>query len=75
METTKEEDMIEATTQEIPKTIHDNGHDNRVFADETGQTYLTRTAAHYQNGNGTSNGNYTNGQPPQTFRIIENSRL
>lgn len=72
METDEDtDDVVEATTQQIPKTIHDIGHDNRVFADETGQTHLTRNAAHYQNGNG----HHANGQPVQTFRIIENSRL
>lgn len=76
-------------TQQEPKVMYDNGHDNRVFvSDSTNlpQPHLSRppngtTNSYYPNGhtNGHTNGHangHTNGNPQhQSFRIIENSRL
>lgn len=63
--------VIEPTTQQQPK-MHDRGHDNKVFADETGIPHLNRPANNHYNH---ANGHYNNGHPPQSFRILENSRL
>lgn len=73
METTNEDDVIDTTadTQSPPKLTHDNGHDNRVFADDSDQTQMPHATAYHPNGHHTNG----NGHPPQTFRIIENSRL
>lgn len=74
METSSNDDaVIEPTTEQNqqPKIPHDNGHDNRVFADETGMPHLNRPMQNHYN----HNGQYNNGHPPQSFRILENSRL
>lgn len=66
METNDDNDIIEPTTQNMPK-ISDNGHDNNVFADERGRSHLSRPSL---------NTYHSNDQPPpQSFRMIENSRL
>lgn len=65
METSNDEDIFEPTTQEVPKALG-NGHDNKVFSDERGLPHLPHPS---------QNGYHGHDQPPQTFRIIENSRL
>lgn len=65
METSNDDDIYEPTTETMPKPV-ENGHDNKVFSDERGLPHISRSM---------QNGYYGNDQPPQTFRIIENSRL
>lgn len=65
METSNDDDIFEPTTENVQNPV-ENGHDNKVFSDERGISHLSRAM---------QNGYYANDQPPQSFRIIENSRL
>lgn len=80
---TESDEQIE---QQPPKTMHDNGHDNKVFVgDNMNAPPTTNQSRPRIQSNGSTNSYYLHAQPnglengdngkQQTFRIIENSRL
>lgn len=70
------------TDKPTPRVLYDNGHDNKVFVGEgLPQPQFTHSQknsngnANYLNGNGHSNVNSSIEDMPQSYRVIENSRL
>lgn len=71
--------------EQTPKVMYDTGHDNKVFVSDGSvmqQPHLARphnnnaNNTYYVNGANYPNGmSQNNGHAPQSFRIIENSRL
>lgn len=44
---TSSSNVVDETTQEEPKVPRDLGHDNRMFADETGLPHLANKPQHH----------------------------
>lgn len=78
-------DADDQSEQQPPKTMHDNGHDNKVFVGDNMNVPQTNQSRPRIQSNGSTNSYYLHAQPnglengdnskQQTFRIIENSRL
>lgn len=61
---TSPSNAVEETTDEQPKVPRDLGHDNRMFADETGLPHLANKSQHHMQH-----------QPPHHHAKYENSKL